>query len=126
MKELAVPQDKAQAFVDKMAPVIAERQKASLEATLSEARTQWATAAKADKEIGGEKFDENVAVGKAVFDAYGTPELKEFLTASGLGDHPELLRWAIRIGKDIGPDKIHTGRPPQPPKDPASVLYDGK
>lgn len=126
MKELRVPQDKAQAFVDKMAPVIAQRQQAQLETALATARAGWQTAAKGDAEIGGEKFEENAAQAKAVFDTFGTPELKTFLIDSGLGDHPELIRWAHRVSKHISPDKILTGRQGAGPTDPAAVMFDGK
>lgn len=126
MKELAVPQDKAQAFVNKMAPVIAARQAKAMETTLADARAQWGEAAKTDKEIGGEKFDENVAQAKAVFDTFGTPELGKLLVDSGLGDHPEVIRWAHRVSKHISPDAIHTGRKTEGEKDPAAVMYDGK
>lgn len=94
--------------------------KGDLDAALAKQRSDWVEAAKSDKEIGGEKFDENIAQAKAVFDAFGTPALGSFLIESGMGNHPELLRWAFNVSKHISPDKIHTGRAAAPPKS----LYD--
>lgn len=125
MKELQVPQDKAQAFLDKMAPVIAQRQAATMESALAKANDEWIAQAKADPVIGGEKFEENAAQAKAVFDTFGTPELGKLLVDSKLGNHPELMKWAYNVSKHISPDKIFTGRGAVA-KDPASVMYDGK
>lgn len=100
-----------------------EKAQASIKTQLETARNEWAKSAKVDTEIGGDKFAENLAVANSVFNEYGTPELGKLLDASGLGQHPEVLRWAYRVGKALGPDRIVQGRHSEAPTDTASVLY---
>jgi hypothetical protein len=104
-KELNLPQDAAQKLLDKMGPTIATRQSEQLEA----ARQQWAADAKADKEFGGDKLNENLAFGKKALDTFGTPELRTLLNDSGLGNHPEVIRMMVRAGKAISEDRVVTG-----------------
>lgn len=120
MRDLNLPQDKAQAALDKLAPVL-EAQHAQM---LDKLRTEWATSAKADKEYGGDKFDENLGIAKSALDKFGTPALTEFLNESGLGNHPEVLRLMTRIGKAISQDTIITGNAaPAQAKGAAQTLY---
>ena len=104
-KELNLPQDQAQKVLDKMAPVIAARQAEQFQA----ARTEWAEAAKTDKEFGGEKLTENLGTAKKALDALATPELRTLLEESGLGNHPEVIRVFYRAGKAISEDRFVAG-----------------
>ena len=105
-RELNLPQDAAQKVLDKMAPVLAARQTEAIEAI----RTQWADDAKADKEIGGDKLDENLATAKKAIEQFGTPELRTLLDQSGLGNHPEVIRAFYRAGKAISEDRFVSGQ----------------
>ena len=105
-KELNLPQDQAQKVLDKMAPVIAARQAEQFET----ARNDWAEAAKTDKEFGGEKLTENLGVAKKALDTFATPELRALLDASGLGNHPEVIRVFYRAGKAISEDRFVGGK----------------
>lgn len=105
-KELDLPQDKAQMVLDKMAPVLATRQVEQLQA----ARETWAETSRADKEFGGEKLDENLAVAKKAMDAFATPELRTLLNESGLGNHPEVIRMFYRTGRAMSEDRFVTGQ----------------
>lgn len=105
-KELNLSQDDAQKVIDKIAPAFAERQANAIE----QARTTWAESAKTDKEFGGDKLDENLAVAKKALDTFGTPELRTLLNDSGLGNHPEIIRAFYRAGKAISEDRVVTGQ----------------
>ena len=118
-KDLNLTQDQAQKVLDKMAPVIAARQAEQFQA----ARTEWAEAAKTDKEFGGEKLTENLGTAKKALDALATPELRTLLNDSGMGNHPEVIRAFYRIGKAMSQDSIVVGRTPSM-KSAADVLYD--
>lgn len=119
-KDLGLSQDAAQKILDRMAPSIARRQAEAVET----ARVQWADAARADKEFGGDKLPENLAVAKKALDAFGTPELRTLLNESGLGNHPEVIRVLYRAGKAISEDGIVAGtRAPQSDSDPARRLF---
>ena len=104
-KELNLPQDKAQKVLDVMAPAIAERQAAALQSMTQE----WAESARADKEFGGEKLTESLASAKKALDAFGTPELVTLLNESGIGNHPDVIRFMVRAGKAISEDGFVLG-----------------
>jgi len=104
-RDLNLPQDQAQKVLDKMAPVMAQRQAEQIAAV----RSQWETEARADKEFGGENLNENLAVAKRAMDAFATPELKTLLNESGLGNHPEIIRAFYRAGKAISEDPFIPG-----------------
>lgn len=120
-KENDIPQDKAQALVDKIAPLMAQRQEAFLETTSE----QWVSQARADKEFGGDKFDENLAVAQKAMKAYGSDELRRLLNVTKLGNHPEVLRTFYKIGKEIKVDSDLPGGKPagEGPQSPEKVLY---
>lgn len=61
----------------------------------------WANEAKADEEIGGDAFDENVAVAKKALETYGSPELKDILDQSGLGSHKAVIAAFYKVGKEL-------------------------
>jgi hypothetical protein len=111
-RELQLSQEAAQKVLDKVAPVIAERQQATLKAQVEQARNDWKTVSKADKEFGGRALDANVATAKKALDAFGTPELRAFLEESGLGNHPEVIRLLYRAGRAISSDHYVGGREP--------------
>jgi hypothetical protein len=99
-KELKLTSKQAQSVVDKLAPVMAARQAV----TFAEHKESLLAAAKADKEIGGEKFDESVGIAKLAMDAYFTPEFSKFLNDTGLGNHPEMIRGLHKAGIPLKPD----------------------
>jgi hypothetical protein len=105
-KELNLTQDAAQKMLDKMAPALAARQ----ENAIAAARAQWVADTKADSEIGGAELAQKVALANTTFEKFGTPELRTLLDESGLGDHPEMLRWAHRVGKAMSEDGFVAGR----------------
>jgi hypothetical protein len=83
----------------------------------------WVDQVKADKEIGGDKFDESLAVARKAMDAFGTPGLKEILDSTGLGNHPEVIRAFVKAGKAISEDRVISGKPPGTNEDPAKKLF---
>lgn len=99
-KDLNLSQDAAQKVLDKMAPVIQARQAQQIEAV----RQEWGEASASDKEFGGEKLRDNLDVAKKSLDKFGTPELRALLHESGLGNHPEVIRFMFRAGKAISED----------------------
>lgn len=116
-KDLKLPKDGAQKLVD----FAVKRDQARFEAQAAAVK-QWGEQVAADKELGN---PENQAIAKQAIDTFATPELKEILNKTGLGNHPELVRMAYRIGKSISEDKVITGRDGagSQPRDPAEILY---
>ena len=99
-KDLDLPQDAAQKVLDKMAPVIQAKQAKVVEQT----KVEWANQSKSDQEFGGESLTENLDVAKASLDTFGTDALKSLLQETGLGNHPEVIRFMYRAGKAISED----------------------
>ena len=117
-KELNLPQAAAQKLVDKIAPVMAQRQIEQFEAL----RTEWRQASSSDQEFGGAKLTENMAVAKKALDAFGTPEFRQLLEQTGMGNHPEVIRTFYRAGKAISEDGLVSGSAPKAPRDARSLF----
>jgi hypothetical protein len=101
-KELNLPQEAAQKVLDKVGPVLAAQQSEAFK----QVNDGWIGASKSDKEFGGDKLDENLAIAMKARDAFGTPELTKLLNETGLGNHPELIRAFYRAGKAISSDRF--------------------
>lgn len=118
-KELGLNQDKAQKVADVAAKMV-QRQQEAHEATVQ----SWIEAVKTDKEIGGEKLNENLSIARKTIETFGTPELKDILNATGLGNHPEIVKMALKIGKQISEDGFVRGANSKPTSDdPAKKLF---
>jgi hypothetical protein len=100
MKDLDLPQEAAQGLIEKIAPALQQHQLASLEAY----KAEWTSSSQADKEFGGDKLKENLAVAKTALEKLGTPELQELIDGTGLGNHPEVIRFFYRTGKALSED----------------------
>lgn len=94
-REVNMPQEKAQQFVD-MAVKVMQQQAEAQEAGWAEIRANWVTEIKADKDFGGDKFNATIEGAQRVLSTYGTPELKTAL-GFGMGDNPELIKMLSRI-----------------------------
>ena len=126
-RELNLTQEAAQTMIDKVGPVLAQQQAAQI----AQVRNDWAEASKVDAEFGGAKFDENLAIAKQSIDKFATPEFKQMLDDTGLGNHPEWIRYCYRVSKAFAPDTLETGHREgdAAPKDfnsMASKLYPGQ
>lgn len=122
-RELNLTQEAAQKVLDKMAPVIAGRQMEQIEAL----HTEWAESTKADKELGGDKLNENLGIAKAALDKFGSAELKTLLHETGAGNNPEIIRLLYRVGLATREDTVipgSHGAPAGEVKSRADILYD--
>jgi len=99
-KDLDLPQEAAQKVLDKVAPVIQAKQAKAVE----QARADWANESQSDEEFGGEKLAANLEIAKTSLKEFGTDALKSLLSESGLGNHPEIIRFMYRAGKAISED----------------------
>lgn len=104
-KSLNMPQDAAQKLLSEVAPAIAQQQQEAYKATLE----AWKTQTTADKEIGGEKLSENLGLAKRAMDAYFSPDFVKMLNDSGLGNHPEMIRGLMKVGRLVSQDRFVAG-----------------
>jgi hypothetical protein len=118
-KELKLDQAAAQKLAD-IGAKMATRQ-AEAHAQLVET---WTEQVKADKEIGGDKLDENLGIARKAIDTFGSPELKALLNSTGMGNHPEVVKLAFKVGKAISEDRFVTGSPKgNASNDPAKKMF---
>lgn len=117
-KELKLDQAAAQKLAD-VGAKMAQRQ-VEAHAKLVES---WAEQVKTDNEIGGDKLAENLGVARKALEAFGTPGLRDVLNATGLGNHPEVIRAFYKVGKAISEDRFVGGAPKGGTDDPAKKLF---
>ncbi len=99
-KELGLPQEKAQ----KMFSAMYAEADGYVRRRTQEFAAKWAEQSKADPEFGGAGFRQNLGQIAAAYQQFATPELKHLLDASGLGNHPEVMRLFYRVGKALSQD----------------------
>ncbi len=115
-RELDLPQADAQKLLD-LAPEISKMYGAQLADNVQKATNAWAEQSKSDKEIGGSGdkaiLDTNMALVAKARDAFASSELvkllgrndpKENPDGTGLGNHPEVVRLFLRLGRSISED----------------------
>lgn len=123
-KELGLKQEGAQKVAD-VGFKLAQKWEAKQAEQIKAVKEAWIEGTKTDKEFGGEKLSENLAVAKKALDTFGTPELRTLLNESGLGNHPEIIRAFFRAGKAISEDRFIVGSGPNKTgdRDLAGSLY---
>lgn len=121
-RELNLTNEQAQKMVDlygtKIMPMVQQQQAEAWQKTTE----QWAADVKADKEIGGDNLTGNLSAAQRALAQFGTPELKEYLEGTGLGNHPELVKAFIKVGKAMSEDGMVTGKE-SGQRSAAEVLY---
>jgi hypothetical protein len=120
-RDLNLTQEQAQRLVDVYAGL--QRQQAAAQSAQAQ---RWAEQVRDDPEIGARHGAAQVEAAVAAVTRFGTPELAELLTATGLGNHPELVRVFARVGKAIGDDRhVTAAQPAAQSTDFATQFYAG-
>jgi hypothetical protein len=121
-KGMNLTQEQAQGMLD-----LYHKQVAGIQAKFvsdHEARiADWQKTVKADAEYGGAKLEQNLAVAKKALDKFGGQSLVDLLNSTGLGDHPEVIRYFYRVGSRLKEDGFVEGSKVQE-KSAADVLFD--
>jgi len=118
-KKLNLTQEAAQELVSLQAKHMT-RIAQSLENTFKEITNEW----KKDlaKELGADyKKDQGYAI-KAI-DKLGTPELRKILNETGIGNHKELVKFFVRVGKLVSEDSLVPGSSGADGKSDAEKFY---
>jgi hypothetical protein len=124
-KGLGLSQEKAQG----LAALAAKNAQTTLQATRDnwdKTREGWVESLQNDKDYGGENFVKTVESAKRVVRKFAAePEgFIDFLDASGLGDHPGLIKFLANVDKAMGEDRSVDGRPKGgTPKTAAQTIY---
>jgi len=109
-KELGISQEGAQKLVDSYAPVIKQQMEAAIESQRQQSQTEFKSLVKGweeeSKKILGTEFDKKIGVMAKVLDKAGTKELRQLLNDTGVGNHPELIKFVLKIGEMISEDSF--------------------
>ena len=62
-----------------------------------ETQNAWKKQSEADPEIGGAKYATNTALATEIGARFGGPKLQEALELTGMGNHPEWLRFVSKL-----------------------------
>jgi len=102
-RELDLPQDKAQGLFAKTMSALHQRATEEQERQSNE----WTEASKVDKDFGGSNLAENLGIATKALDQFGSDGLRELLDSpTGLGNHPEVIRFMVKVGKAISEDSF--------------------
>lgn len=108
MRELGATNKQVQAVADvyvRRASAARERQIAAERETVK----GWREELKNDPEVGGEKFNENLAGVKKMLIKFGNEEFYNYLDDSGLGNYPPFVRVMVRLSKELADDSFVQG-----------------
>lgn len=103
-KDLGLDQEKAQKLIDAYAPLVAQREEEAQKAKLKEFEDMvsgWKS--ETIKEL-GPKSKEALSFVAKVRDKFGDEEVVQLMQDTGIGNHPAMVRFLIKIGKAISED----------------------
>lgn len=104
-KERGLSQEEAQKLLERDSGVVKSFQDSQLK-LVEEHKQKWLEASQSDKEFGGEAFKANAEIAQRAIAKFGSEAFKQELERSGLGNHPELVRTFVRIGKAMSEDSL--------------------
>ena len=107
-KEAGLTQAQAQHLTN-MGSLMRNKVMADHQAAQAQMHADWEAQSRSDKEFGGAKMDENLAIASKAINAFATPELKTLLDQTGIGNHPEMIRAFYRAGKAMSEDNLVPG-----------------
>lgn len=68
----------------------------------AETVAKWGADLKNDKEFGGADFEANSGLAVQAMHEFFSPEARKLMDTTGIGNHPEIVRGLVRIGKVFG------------------------
>ncbi|KKW93956.1 hypothetical protein [Sphingobium chungbukense] len=129
-REIGLSNDQAQklvaAYGEKIMPALAERARTQMQTQAAATRKEWSDAFHNDPDLGGANKDRTLADAARAFDHYGLKKgegLRQMLDESGLGNHPDLIRFVARVGRDLDEGGFERGSVVAQPKAPEGKLY---
>ncbi len=124
-RELGLNNEQAQKLVDIYGKDILPKIEARQQENWAKQTEAWANEVKTDKEIGGDAFVANVGLAQKALDTFAPAGLREYLETTGLGNHPDLVRCFVKVGKAMSEDSMvmpNTGGQ----RSQADILYGNK
>lgn len=109
LKDLGASQEQAQKIVDLQSKFMEQMAEAQ-NAAWTERQNDWSKAAESDEEYGKGKYDESIGIARKAMREIGGAELTKVLEETGMGNHPEFIRFFYRVGLAIGEDSLSFGQ----------------
>lgn len=130
VRELNLDNAQAQKLVDsyagKILPLLQQRSEAAMVDQAKAQRKEWSDAFDADETIGGANREATLSAAARAFDHYGLKKgegLRQVLDESGLGFHPDIIRFVAGVGRDLAEGSFERGSAVQQPKSAEQKLY---
>lgn len=117
--ELGLSNEGANKLVNGMSQMLEQKQQQALQ----QVQNSWIESAKADSEFGGDALNENLGYARKALDTFGTPALTDFLNQTGAGNHPELIRVLVKVGRMLGEDGFVKGGASTASRSITDILY---
>lgn len=114
--EMNLPKEQAQKLADLGVKAIQRQQEQFMQAVAAE-HARWEEASRIDPEYGGDKLDESLGLANRALAEFASPEMLKLLKENKLGNHPEIIRTFVRVGRAINEDKLVTGATKPPVRD---------
>ncbi len=86
----------------------------------------WATTTKNDPTLGGDNFNRSVELSKRTLSTFGSDSFVKMLNETGVGNHPEVVRFLSSIGSLLEDDKLVMAEQAGPSEKPVEELFYGK
>jgi len=105
-KELGLSQVDAQKLVDAYAPYMKEIMEARQQENLKVFKdmvAEWGESAKKEQ---GADYSKKLSVAAKLTDKFGDPEFREMLNETGVGNHPAMIRFMIKVGNQFAQDSL--------------------
>ena len=118
-REHGLSQKVFSSLVEKMSPVLEQRQAARL----NDLRKQFLDEGRADPDIGGARWAETLSGARAAYRKFASKDAQKLLQATGLDCHPAIIRMFRDINSQISDDAVVRGRSVGPKKNSLANLY---
>lgn len=105
-KALNLSQENAQKLVDFQAQNVKEE----IESRLTAFNSQIAEWEKQSRAAFGGEWEKQFGIASKAVERFGSPALRELLNESGMGNHPELVRFFAKVGAALSEDDPDNGR----------------
>jgi hypothetical protein len=103
-EEQKLSKEQTQVLLNREASIV-DNQTKSQNALLETRKSEWAAASAKDPEFGGENFEGNLKIAEHGFTA-APKTIQDFLKSTGMVNHPDVIRFFLKIGKSGMGDKL--------------------
>ena len=123
LKDMDASQAQAQKLIDVHAKMVQQQQEFAVK-SWADTQAKWVETGEADEEFGKKNYDASISIAKSAIREIGGAPLMKALEETGMGNHPEFIRFFYRVGTHLGEDKFQFGnKTPDAAKTQASRIF---